>query len=193
MKKKVLMLTLLSFATLAIFLLGPTAMQHYRSLNHNIGVEQGGSVHLTVWKNGEFWSVHPGNLTDYGESWIRGKLFVSNATIGAQNMTWWGNTNSTTAYAENWVILPSEITTGNMTNGANRWESTGANVELIGANQCNLTFIFMPSETNSTRRAGLYAAATGSTLICTDVISPVINYAIGDTITLEFSITIDEA
>jgi len=181
----------ISSAILIVLLLSMT-FTYYAPLNMGIDVDKY-SVHLTVWHNGKLVSHHAGNLTDYGEIWFRAKAFRSNATIGAQNMTFWGNTNSTTAYSETWTSLPDEITTGNMTDGANRYQSEGASIEFIGNNQANITFVFNPTETNTTRRAGLYSQATGNYLICTDVISPIINYGAGDTITLEFSITVDEA
>lgn len=141
-------------------------------------------VHVTWWhyRGGELLDTghHPGNLTDYGADWIEDQLGDSPAADAAKGIA---HTNSTTAYADNWVDLPDEITTGGM-------EKVDGTYVNDGTGQWNITRTFSPTESNTTRRVGLYEAGSG-TLVATDTITP-INYENGDSVVITITISVSD-
>lgn len=140
-------------------------------------------VHVTMrhYRDGILISTshHAGVLTTAGQDWIEDQLGDSPSTDPAK---WIGLSNSTDSPNAGWTEIPDEITTGNMSRSAATYTSTG-----VGT--WNQTFVFNPSEANSTRLVGIYYTASGAGLLFSDTISPV-DYLAVDTLEIEASLSV---
>ena len=159
---------------------GFTRLLKTKGLSLEIGFPE---IHVTMhhYRNGVLigYSHHAGTLTTGGKNWIEDQLGDSPSTDPAK---WIAHSNSTDSPSAAWTAIPAEITTGNMS----RTNGTYVN---DGDGKWNITKIFSPTETNSSRLVGLYWAASGAYLLASDTIS-VINYESGDTVTITWTITV---
>lgn len=151
-------------------------------------VPQNGTVlglefHVTMYhrRDGKLltWSHHAGNLTNIGANFTKEKISYDSGNL---NATYIALSNSTSSPSASWTDLPAEITTGNMSRAQGSYTDTG-----VGT--WNVSYIFSPTETNSTRLVGLLWNTGASVLLASDTITP-INYESSDTVEIVWSITV---
>lgn len=121
-------------------------------------------------------SYHAGVLTTAGQDWIEDQIGDSPSTTPAQYI---GLSNSTDSPSSAWTVIPDEITTGNMSRAQGAYASTG-----VGT--WNVTYVFNPTESNSSRLVGIYYAASGAGLLFSDTIAAV-DFLATDTLEIEAS------
>lgn len=158
------------------------------SLSIESPIPQNGTVlglefHVDMWhrRNGKLlaYSHHVGNLTNIGANFTKEKISYDSGNL---NATYIALSNSTDSPSATWTDLPAEITTGNMSRAQGSYTDTG-----VGT--WNVSYIFSPTETNSTRLVGLLWNTGASVLLASDTITPV-NYENGDTLEIVWSITV---
>lgn len=142
-------------------------------------------IHITRIHYDKFGNIlhvdhHPGNLTDLGADWIADVL----GDADGDQADFIGLTDSVTAYADAWIVLPTEITTGGLARAQGTYVDDG-----VGA--WNITYTFSVTGTESCRRAGLYLQVSGDNLVATDEFA-VTNVENGDSLQIIFSISVSD-
>lgn len=177
-RKKILLSIVVVIAVIGIFSIGFQPVTDPYS-DGVLGVE----IHVSMWhyRDGILldYSHHAGVLTTLGANWIEDQLGDSPSTDPAK---WIAVSNDAGSPSSAWIVIPTEITTG----GMGRATGTYANV---GDGVWNITKSFSPTGSGSCQLVGLYWASTGDYLLCADTIS-VINYENGDTVQIQWTITV---
>jgi len=180
MRKKLITGTLfiVGLCLIASVLFAPTTLVPVSDTTE-VGVE----IHVDMWHYRDDvllqHSHHPGVLTTLGANWIEDQMGDTPATDPAK---WIAVSNNSSTPAAAWIVIPNEITTGNMGRAAGTYASTGDG-------EWTITKTFSPSGSGSCQLTGLYWAATGDLLLCADTFTA-INFENGDSIEIQWSMTV---